>query len=289
MSEAKSSPTDVLEGDAEIAHRTTMFEAGHSWSCSDCGFAERGVLACTTGDGNVALYCRECHPYHDPVRYAGRVILAWMPSYPPTLLSHLVRLVLFSSRPRFATLLCEAAADLVKTKDGSPLLSMLSKLVDAPVLADGTVTKATEAAITQALEAATAKVGADIAAAITAGAQVFPDLDETLEVLASAPDAQRAELMHGLRLIPTSIPRTRMEGWQLGLATLVIDQLTSFANKNVEVEAPPELDAAPALEGALGVKTESETGAASKTSQKPTSPRGPRGRPIHRRIKGGEA
>lgn len=240
--------TEILGEDAVLEHRKVTFENGGKWRCETCDFEEPCIIAWKPiSGGDTRLSCHECHLYEDPLRYRNEVALAYLPTIPQSLLAHLVRLTLATSRATLGTQVsiearaCRADRRLKKLLE--QMLGRTAKSLDSHDREKLLVTK-----VDDAIKELTNAIGSNIGHGLKFGQSLYPDRDMTLRVLAHGTGPEVDELAVGLRLIPKSIRWSRTETWTLGLAAGLFAEIVSFANANITTLDAIEEEAAEAPE-----------------------------------------
>jgi hypothetical protein len=232
--------SEVLDENQTLQHRKVVFEGGGKWRCEACGFEEPCIIAWRAVEGGpLRLSCHECHLYEDPMRYRDEVALAYLPTIPKHMLSHLIRLTLATSR---APLGGEIAKRTLAENADSHMKTLATRMLqDIDETASekhklSVLTSKFDGAIKEFVKG----MGSNIGHGLKFGKTMFPDPEMTLRVLAHGASGDVAELSEALRLIPKNIRWARTDTWNLNLADGLLNETMEFAKANITPINPPE-------------------------------------------------
>ncbi len=232
--------SEVLDENQTLQHRKAIFEGGGKWRCETCGFEEPCIIAWkAVEDGAIRMSCHECHLYEDPLRYSDEVALAYLPAIPRSMLSHVIRLTLATSRAPLG----EKVAKSALAADADPhMKSLAARMLQGvdEAASEGHRYSVLKSKFDEAIKEFVKGMGSNIGHGLKFGLTMFPDPEMTLRVLAHGASGDVAELSEGLRLIPKNIRWARTDTWNLDLADGLLAETVAFAKANISPIDPPE-------------------------------------------------
>lgn len=236
--------SEMLDEAQTLEHRKVVFEGGGKWRCETCGFEEPCIIAWKAVEGgSIRMSCHECHLYEDPLRYSGEVALAYLPAIPRSMLSHVIRLTLATSRAPLGQKVAKSAMAADADPHMKSLAVQMLQGVDEAASAEhklSVLTSKLDGAMTKFVKG----IGSNIRHGLKFAQTMFPDPEMTLRVLALGAAEDVAKLSEGLRLIPKNIRWSRTDTWDLDLEGGLLVETMAFAKANVTPIAPPEVEVA---------------------------------------------